>query len=90
MAIAALRSDKTFAQLAHQYDLHPNWIVQWKTQLQERATDLIVTAAERCGRVITILTFQGHRFISFFAGGAECDQLGWSVEIVNCLGDENC
>jgi len=30
-----------------QYDVHPNQIVQWKTQLQERATDLFATAGER-------------------------------------------
>ena len=47
MALAALRGDKTLAELAQQYDVHPNQIVQWKTQLQERATDLFVTAAER-------------------------------------------
>ena len=47
VAIAALRGDKTLAELAQQYDLHPNQIVQWKTQLQERATDLFMTAADR-------------------------------------------
>jgi transposase len=47
VAIAALRGDKTLAELAQQYDVHPNQIVQRKTQLQERATDLFVTVAER-------------------------------------------
>ena len=47
VALAALRGDKTLAELAQQYDLHPNQIVQWKTQLQERATDLFATAAEQ-------------------------------------------
>ncbi len=47
VALAALRGDRTLAELAQQYDVHPNQIVQWKTQLQERATDLFVTAAER-------------------------------------------
>ena len=50
VAIAALRGDKTLAELAHQYDVHPNQIVQWKTQLQERATDLFVTADGEWGR----------------------------------------
>jgi transposase len=40
VAIAALRGDKTLAELAQQYDVHPN-------QLQEHATDLFATAAER-------------------------------------------
>jgi transposase-like protein len=47
VAIAALRGDKTLAELAQQYDLHPNQIVQWKAQLQERATDLFMTAGDR-------------------------------------------
>ena len=47
VALAALRGDKTLAELAQQYDLHPNQIVQWKAQLQDRATDLFMTAADR-------------------------------------------
>ena len=47
MALAALRGDRTLAELAQQYDVHPNQIVQWKIQLQERATDLFATAGER-------------------------------------------
>jgi len=47
VALAALRGDRTLAELAQQYDVHPNQIVQWKTQLQEGAMDLFVTAAER-------------------------------------------
>jgi putative transposase len=47
VALAALRGDKTLAELAQKYDLHPNQIVQWKTHLQERATNLFMTAADR-------------------------------------------
>jgi transposase len=47
VALAALRGDNTLAEFAQQYDFHPNQIVQWKTQLQERATDLFMTAADR-------------------------------------------
>ena len=46
-ALAALKGDRTLAELAQQYDVHPNQIVQWKTQLLERAVELFVTAGER-------------------------------------------
>ena len=35
--MAALRGDKTLAELAEQYDLHPMQISEWKTQLAESA-----------------------------------------------------
>jgi transposase-like protein len=47
VALAALRGDQTLAELAQQYDVYPNQIVQWKTQLQAHVTDLFLTAAER-------------------------------------------
>lgn len=37
VAIAAIKGDKTLAELAQLYDVHANQITQWKTQLQEQA-----------------------------------------------------
>jgi transposase-like protein len=40
VAIAALKGDKTLAELATQYDVHPNQITDWKMQLVERSAGL--------------------------------------------------
>jgi transposase-like protein len=32
VALAAMKGDKTLAELASQYGLHPNQIMQWKKQ----------------------------------------------------------
>ena len=38
VALAALREDKTLAQLCQEFDLHPNQITEWRRQLVERAS----------------------------------------------------
>ena len=40
MALAALKGDRTLAQLAEQFDVHPNQITSWKAQLEEGAADV--------------------------------------------------
>ena len=40
MALAAVGGEKTLAELAHQYDVHPNLIDQWRAQLLEGAADV--------------------------------------------------
>jgi transposase len=40
VALAALKGDKTLAELSEQFDVHPNQITDWKARLQEGAADV--------------------------------------------------
>ncbi|PXW89985.1 transposase [Nitrosomonas sp. Nm84] len=40
VVIAAIKGDKTLAELAERFDVHPNQISEWKQQLQESAIDV--------------------------------------------------
>lgn len=37
VALSAVKQERTLAELAQQYDVHPNQITQWKRQLVEGA-----------------------------------------------------
>ena len=37
VALAAMKGEKTLAELAQQFDVHPNQITQWKGQLLDGA-----------------------------------------------------
>ncbi|MDI3463858.1 MAG: Mobile element protein [Nitrospira sp.] len=40
MALAAVKGDKTLAELAEQFSVHPTQITEWKQQLVGRAADV--------------------------------------------------
>ena len=55
VALAAIKGDRTLAQLAEQFDVHPNQITSWKAQLESGAATFSVpaVAAQRRSRPST-------------------------------------
>src|SRR3954447_18293911 len=52
VALAALKGDKTLAELAELFDVHPNQITDWKTRLGEGAATVFgEDRAEEQGKV---------------------------------------
>ena len=40
VALAAIKGEKTLAELAQQFDVHPNQITQWRSQLLDGAAGI--------------------------------------------------
>ncbi len=47
VALAAIKGDKTLAELAEQFDIHQNQIHEWKKQLLEQADTVFGSSQER-------------------------------------------
>jgi transposase-like protein len=47
VAVAALKDDKTLAELAEKFDIHASQIAQWRAQLIEASMGVFLTQAEK-------------------------------------------
>jgi transposase len=50
VALAAIKGDRTLAQLAEQFDVHPNQITSWKAQLEVLMFSALASATEQRSR----------------------------------------
>ena len=50
VALAALRDDKTMAELCKEFELHASQVIEWKRQLLEGAADVFAGGAQAHGR----------------------------------------
>ena len=49
VAVAAIRGDKTLAEIAQQYDVHPNQIQDWKKRLMSEAEHVFENGSVHAG-----------------------------------------
>ena len=68
VALAAVRGDRTLAELAERFELHPNQIQSWKKQLVETAEEAFTRG--RGGALEVFNTDRGAQFTSEAFTGA--------------------
>ncbi len=54
VAMSALAGDKTLAQLAQEFEVHPNQITDWKRQLTERAAEVFGRTPESASPAVDL------------------------------------
>ena len=61
VALAAMKGDKTLAELAQQFDVHSNRITVWKAQLAEGAAGIFGQERSEAAPVVDLKALRGRR-----------------------------
>jgi len=56
VALAAIKGEKTVSELAQLFDVHPNQITQWKSQLQDGAAAVFGSGAAVAAPAVDVKT----------------------------------
>jgi transposase-like protein len=72
VALAAIKGEKTLAELAQQFDVHPNQITTWRSQLLEGAAG--VFGQDKAGSSLNILNAKKSKI----SNRRKIKRAGWS------------
>src|SRR3954465_11468908 len=81
VALASIKGDRTLAQLAEQFDVHPNQITSWKAQLEEGAADVFGSGGGNGGVQPAVDVARGFVYLAVVLDWFSRRVLSWRLSI---------